>query len=202
MHHIKHHCRENEVRQLANWIESVEKISRELTIESRKVAALSESEEARHVVRSAGFLRLVTFIMLHSPGTVVGSTHPHTMKNRELGQCAALLVQINGKCMKLRSQFFSELRRQLYNDVDDQKFFDDVSTSLRCVQRRLHESTAAVTFLREQLFLVTCDDPGPLITMKLVLPMLRERLDTLADAHAAKQAEAAEAELLLVRCGH
>lgn len=105
-------------------------------------------------------------------------------------------MQANGKCMKLRSQFFSDLRRQLYTDADDQKYFDDVSTSLRSIQKRLHESTAAVTFLREQLFLVTCDDPGPLITMKLVLPAYRQRLDTLADAHAAKQAEAAEAELL------
>lgn len=98
--------------------------------------------------------------------------------------------------MKLRSQFFSDLRRQLYTDADDLKYFDDVSTSLRSIQRRLQESTAAVTFLREQLLLVTCDDPGPLITMKLVLPLLRERLDTLADTQAAKQAEVAEAELL------
>jgi hypothetical protein len=98
--------------------------------------------------------------------------------------------------MKLRSQFFSDLRRQLYTDQDDLKYFDDVSTSLRSIQNRLNESTAAVSIMSEQLFLVTCDDPGPLITMKLVLPMLRERLDALADAHAAKQAEAAEAELL------
>jgi hypothetical protein len=43
--------RESEVRQLANWIESVDKISRELTIESRKAAAMSDSEDTLHMVR-------------------------------------------------------------------------------------------------------------------------------------------------------
>lgn len=177
--------RESEVRQLANWIESVEKISRELQIEGRKAAVSPDIEDSQSLVRSVGTCNIAQ-----------GS-------EMVAGQCATLVtvmtswsLQVNGKCMKLRSQFFSDLRRQLYTDADDLKYFDDVSTSLRSIQRRLHESTAAVSFLREQLFLVTCDDPGPLITMKLVLPMFRERLDALIDAHAAKQAEAAEAELL------
>lgn len=141
------------------------------------------------------YAELLSMCMLHTQITILQSM-PGQRGAENCENKVGVPVQVNSKCMKLRSQFFSDLRRQLYTDADDLKYFDDVSTSLRCIQKRLHESTAAVTFLREQLFLVTCDDPGPLITMKLVLPLFRQRLDTLADAHAAKQAEAAEAELL------
>jgi hypothetical protein len=106
------------------------------------------------------------------------------------------LLQLTPRCHRIRQQFFTDLRRQLYTRADDTRFYNDLQGALVGLKSQLAENIVAVDFLKDQLFLVTCDDPGPLVTMRLVLPLLRQRLDKLADAYVAKQAQQAEEELL------
>jgi hypothetical protein len=97
---------------------------------------------------------------------------------------------------KIRSQFFSDFRRQLYNNEDDRSFYVEVQASLKTLGEQLEQGKVAIGQLEQHLLNVACDDPGATVGMGLILPVLQTRLDGLASEHATQEAQRAELELL------
>jgi hypothetical protein len=69
------------------------------------------------------------------------------------------------------------------------------------MDRRLEDSAVVLQHLEMQLLNIACDDPGAVIGGQLALPLLQERLDTLALAFAAQRAKLAEDEVLRMEVG-
>lgn len=100
------------------------------------------------------------------------------------------------RVLRLRNQFFEEMRKQLYSEAEDRFFYSEIQKGIRAVEVRLEEGEVAVAQLEAQLLNVACDDPGSTVGMVLLLPALCDRLDALAAEHAAELAAAAEQELI------
>jgi hypothetical protein len=101
------------------------------------------------------------------------------------------------KVRKCRSQFFEEMRRQLYSDEEDRIFFADVQNSIKSLNNQMDEGQVAIIHLEQYLLNVTCDDPGAALGLTVILPLLQDRLDELAAEHAAQEADRVQQELLL-----
>lgn len=108
------------------------------------------------------------------------------------------------KVRKLRAQFFDDMRRQLYTDADDRAFFADIQASIVSLAAQMEQGQVAILYLEQNLLNVSCDDPGAALGLNVVLPLLQDRLDDVAAAHAAREADRVQAELLqqTVRCLH
>jgi len=85
-----------------------------------------------------------------------------------------------------------DVRRQMYTADDDRVFFDWIQRELRAVDKRLEDGRACLAHLELALVNVACDDPGAAVGAQLALPLLQERLDGRARAHAAQRAAAAQ----------
>jgi len=88
------------------------------------------------------------------------------------------------------------VRRQLYGDEDDRKFFQWVQTQLKQTEKRLEDGRAVLHHLEAQLINVACDDPGAAIGAQLALPLLQERLDAKAQDFAKQKAAQAEEDII------
>ena len=89
-----------------------------------------------------------------------------------------------------------DVRRQLYADEDDRKFFNWVQGQLKSTEKRLEDGRAVLHHLEAQLINVACDDPGAAIGAQLALPLLQERLDAKAQEYARQQAAQAEQDII------
>lgn len=85
-----------------------------------------------------------------------------------------------------------DVRRQLYGDEDDRKFFAWVQGQVKQIEKRLEEGRAVLLHLENYLINVACDDPGMAIGMQLALPILQERLDAKALEYADQKAREAQ----------
>ena len=65
------------------------------------------------------------------------------------------------------------MRRQLYGEDDDIKFFKWIQGQLKDTEKRLEEGRAVLFHLESQLMNVACDDPGAAIGVQLALPILQ-----------------------------
>lgn len=88
------------------------------------------------------------------------------------------------------------MRRQLYGDEDDRKFFQWVQSQLKQTEKRLEDGRAVLHHLEAQLINVACDDPGAAIGAQLALPLLQERLDAKAQDFARQKAAQAEEDII------
>lgn len=93
------------------------------------------------------------------------------------------------------------MRRQLYGDDDDRKFFQWVQTQLKQTEKRLEDGRAVLHHLEAQLINVACDDPGAAIGAQLALPLLQERLDAKAQEFARQKAAQAEEDIIKMEVG-
>ena len=66
-----------------------------------------------------------------------------------------------------------DVRRQLYGEDDDIKFFKWIQGQLKDTEKRLEEGRAVLFHLESQLMNVACDDPGAAIGVQLALPILQ-----------------------------
>ncbi len=66
-----------------------------------------------------------------------------------------------------------DVRRQLYGEDDDIKFFKWIQGQLKDTEKRLEEGRAVLFHLENQLMNVACDDPGAAIGVQLALPILQ-----------------------------
>ena len=89
-----------------------------------------------------------------------------------------------------------DVRRQLYGDEDDRKFFQWVQSQLKQTETRLENGRAVLHHLQAQLINVACDDPGAAIGAQLALPLLQERLDNKAQDFARQKAAQAEEDII------
>ena len=89
-----------------------------------------------------------------------------------------------------------DVRRQLYVDEDDRKFFNWVQSQLKQTEKRLEDGRAVLHHLEAQLINVACDDPGAAIGAQLALPLLQERLDARAQDFARQKAAQAEEDII------
>lgn len=64
------------------------------------------------------------------------------------------------------------------------------------LEKKIEEGRVTLLWLEDSLVTFACDDPGPVLSTRLLLPMLRERLE--AGAHEAASQKAAEAERALL----
>ena len=103
---------------------------------------------------------------------------------------------IDKRVLRLRNQFFEEMRKQLYSEDEDKYFYREVQKGIKEVETRMEEAKVAVSQLEQQLLNVACDDPGSTVGMSLLLPLLIDRLDALAQDHAKEMASLAEQELI------
>ncbi len=60
----------------------------------------------------------------------------------------------------------------------------------------MEEARVVVQHLEMQLLNVACDDPGILVGVQLVLPVMQERLDASGRQFAAERAKLAESEII------
>ena len=102
------------------------------------------------------------------------------------GRCVA---RVTTGAARPRAQ---DVRRQMYTADDDRVFFDWIQRELRAVVKRLEDGRACLAHLELALVNVACDDPGAAVGAQLALPLLQERLDGRARAHAAQRAAAAQ----------
>lgn len=93
------------------------------------------------------------------------------------------------------------MRRQLYGDEDDRKFFQWVQSQLKQTETRLENGRAVLHHLEAQLINVACDDPGAAIGAQLALPLLQERLDAKAQEFARQKAAQAEEDIIKMEVG-
>jgi len=94
-----------------------------------------------------------------------------------------------------------DVRRQLYGDEDDRKFFQWVQSQLKQTEKRLEDGRAVLHHLEAQLINVACDDPGAAIGAQLALPLLQERLDAKAQDFARQKAAQAEEDIIKMEVG-
>ena len=100
-----------------------------------------------------------------------------------------------------RLSALQDVRRQLYADEDDRKFFGWVQTQLKSTEKRLEDGRAVLHHLEAQLINVACDDPGATIGAQLALPLLQERLDAKSQEYARQQAAQAEQDIIKMEVG-
>ena len=86
------------------------------------------------------------------------------------------------------SVFVQEWPRELWSDQQEKVLFASMQQHLRSRQKGLEESAAIIGCLQLQLIMLACQDPGPEIASKLVLPAIQERLQTNASQFNAEQA--------------
>ena len=94
-----------------------------------------------------------------------------------------------------------DVKRQLYTDDDDRKFFQWVQSQLKQTEKRLEDGRAVLHHLEAQLINVACDDPGAAIGAQLALPLLQERLDAKAQEFARQKAAQAEEDIIKMEVG-
>lgn len=99
------------------------------------------------------------------------------------------------------SATLQDVRRQLYGDEDDRKFFQWVQSQLKQTETRLESGRAVLHHLEAQLINVACDDPGAAIGAQLALPLLQERLDAKAQEFARQKAAQAEEDIIKMEVG-
>jgi hypothetical protein len=186
--------RENEVKQLQGWRQTVESLADRYGDLSAQVAA----SEAKAAAEGSG----------KEQEEEMGKEKEEQLEERpvedeETGDAASLalkspatLTPTSLQLAKMRAHFTKDVRKQLYTDADDRAFFDRVKAELRAAEQRLAEGAAALLHLEAALGYVACDDPGAAVGASLVLPMLQERLDAAAAEFAARRAEEAEAEVI------
>lgn len=97
---------------------------------------------------------------------------------------------------RLRSQFRTDVRHQLYSSEDDLVIFSNIKRQLKDVEQRLETGRVALQHLEAFVLNVACDDPGIVISSHLILPFLQQRLDTKALEFAAQRAAAALDEVM------
>ena len=64
---------------------------------------------------------------------------------------------------------------------EEQRLFSQVQELVKIKQGQLDMIAAAIPSLQLDFISLACNDPGPRIASDLVLPLLQERLQTLAD---------------------
>lgn len=89
------------------------------------------------------------------------------------------------------------MRRQLYGDEDYKNFFEWILDEIKVINKKLEAGSAVLHHLEMFLMNVACNDPGAAIGANLVLPILQDRLDSLALEYAAEKA--AEAEKAIIK---
>ena len=99
------------------------------------------------------------------------------------------------------SAALQDVRRQLYGDEDDRKFFQWVQSQLKQTETRREKGRAVLHHLEAQLINVGCDDPGAAIGAQLALPLLQERLDAKAQEYARHKAAQAEEDIIKMEVG-
>jgi hypothetical protein len=100
------------------------------------------------------------------------------------------------RAVRLRNQFFDEMRKQLYTEDEDRSFYADIQSALKLQEARLEAGEVVIVHLEQSLLNVSCDDPGSTVGMALVLPLLQDQLDALAQEHAREMAARAEEDLI------
>lgn len=98
--------------------------------------------------------------------------------------------------MQTHMLLLQDVRRQLYVDEDNRKFYNWVQSQLKSTEKRLEDGRAVLHHLEAQLINVACDDPGAAIGAQLALPLLQERLDAKAQEYARQQAAQAEQDII------
>lgn len=179
--------REQEIKQLQGWAQTVLNLINKFEDGLKELGPLAAIEEAESRPASPdedGFPPEEEV-----PSAAVATARALTSRARDLTAHRQGIA-------KLRQHFSKDVRRQLYGDEDDRKFFQWVQSQLKQTEKRLEDGRAVLHHLEAQLINVACDDPGAAIGAQLALPLLQERLDAKAQDFARQKAAQAEEDII------
>lgn len=179
--------REQEIKQLQGWAQTVLNLINKFEDGLKELGPLAAIEEAESRPASPdedGFPPEEEV-----PSAAVATARALTSRARDLTAHRQGIA-------KLRQHFSKDVRRQLYGDEDDRKFFQWVQSQLKQTEKRLEDGRAVLHHLEAQLINVACDDPGAAIGAQLALPLLQERLDAKAQDFARHKAAQAEEDII------
>ncbi|DBA96032.1 TPA: hypothetical protein ACH3X1_001533 [Trebouxia sp. C0004] len=179
--------REQEIKQLQGWAQTVLNLINKFEDGLKELGPLAATEESESRPASPdedGFPPEEEV-----PSAAVATARALTSRARDLTAHRQGIA-------KLRQHFCKDVRRQLYGDDDDRKFFQWVQSQLKQTEKRLEDGRAVLHHLEAQLVNVACDDPGAAIGAQLALPLLQERLDAKAQEFARQKAAQAEEDII------
>ena len=89
--------------------------------------------------------------------------------------------------------------RPLFMDVDRaDTIIESHRKSTKYTEDRAEHSRAVIQVLERQVVNITCDDPGLKLTSDVILPVLRERIESAAREAAEKKAAEAQRDLRII----
>ncbi|KAL3153768.1 hypothetical protein ABBQ32_013356 [Trebouxia sp. C0010 RCD-2024] len=179
--------REQEIKQLQGWAQTVQNLVNKFEDGLNELGPLAAIEEVE-----AGLATPEE----DTPPAVDEEVPSAVATARALTNRARDLTAHRQGIAKLRQHFSKDVRRQLYGDEDDRKFFQWVQSQLKQTETRLENGRAVLHHLEAQLINVACDDPGAAIGAQLALPLLQERLDAKAQEFARQKAAQAEEDII------
>ncbi|KAL0047738.1 hypothetical protein WJX82_010767 [Trebouxia sp. C0006] len=108
----------------------------------------------------------------------LGFTHGYVEVNTHETHAMAAVVR---KLGRMRETFKSAIWPKLCTDQQEAKAYKASEAQLKHLEDLLAEGCAALPLLEAQLCNAACSDPGVVIMDEVLLPLLRQRLTTLAD---------------------
>ena len=91
--------------------------------------------------------------------------------------------------------YLQEVHPRLFSDEDDRRLCTQIIHDIKALTAVTEAGSAILPHLEMLVVDRTCNDPGRRVVNELLLPLIRERLERLAEEDAARKVQEAQEEM-------